>query len=97
MTYKNSLRYFCSVLSTLVLLFSFQTAHAQFIGGVGTTPQSTGGSTEGVGAGAAWSNLGATVELVPLGSTATAGAVAGAGAAAGAAIGGLSTTAAVTL
>ena len=98
MNSKNYLRRLCPALSALVLLFSFQTAQAQFIGGVGAAPEVTGGASEGVGAGALGSNLGATAELVTLGSTAGAGAGAvGAGVATGAAIGGLSTTAAIAL
>ena len=99
MNSKNYLRRLCPALSALVLLFSFQTAQAQFIGGVGVAPEVTGGASEGVGAGALGSNLGATAELVTLGSTAGAGAGAavGAGVATGAAIGGLSTAAALAL
>ena len=83
------------LLSAVVLCCSFQTAQAQFIGGVGAPTDSPSGATDAVGAGAPGSNLGATVEppiLTPAAEAGTAGLDAGA-----AAVGGLSTNAALAL
>jgi hypothetical protein len=96
---KYSFHSLCLALTASMLVFGFQTAQAQFIGGVGAAPEAAGATAEAVGAGALGSNLGAIAEFVALGSTAGAGAGAavGAGVATGAAIGGLSTTAAIAL
>ncbi len=83
------------LLSAVVLCCSFQTAQAQFIGGVGAPTDSPISATEGVGAGALGSNLGATIEppiVAPVVGAGTAGVGAGA-----AAVGGLSTNAALAL
>jgi len=88
-------RYISYLLSAVVLCCSFQTAQAQFIGGVGAPTDSPSGATDAVGAGAPGSNLGATVEppiLTPAAEAGTAGLDAGA-----AAVGGLSTTTALAL
>ena len=92
--YLNRLLTTC--LSAFLLCFSCQNAHAQFIGGVGAAPESSVGS-EGVGAGALGSDLGATIEA-PAVVAAPVGSGVGAGSAAGsAAVGGLSTAAAIAL
>ncbi len=83
------------LLSAVVLCCSFQTAQAQFIGGVGAPTDSPSGATDAVGAGALGSNLGATIEppiVAPVVGAGTAGLDAGA-----AAVGGLSTSAALAL
>jgi len=92
---SNRNRYLSYSLSALVLCCSFQTAQAQFIGGVGAPPEASGSGVEGVGAGSLGSNLGATIEpliLAPAAGAGTAGVGAGA-----AAVGGLSTAAALAL